>query len=106
MNCKFTFKIINIVERESTRYPQPPYTTSTVQQDASTKIGFNVTRTTKALQNLYEAGYTTYLRTDSTNLSIDALNQCTQYITSKYGKKYHNLKKHTIQNTTSKTPEI
>lgn len=85
------FKIKTIQEHKSTRQPSPPYTTSTAQQDSSTKLGFNIARTTKALQNLYEEGYTTYLRTDSTNLSQDALIQCEQYIKNTYGNKYHKL---------------
>lgn len=89
------FKIVDIIEKKSVRNPSPPYTTSTAQQDASTQLGFNISRTTKALQNLYEEGYTTYLRTDSTNLSQDALTQCEQYITKTYGTKYYNLANYT-----------
>jgi len=97
------FKIVDIIEKKSTRTPSPPYTTSTAQQDASSQLGFNISRTTKALQNLYEEGYTTYLRTDSTNLSQDALTQCEEYITKIYGTKYHNLKNYT--NTKGNTQE-
>lgn len=89
------FKIANVIVKKSKRYPSPPYTTSTIQQDASTKLGFNVKRTMTALQKLYEGGYTTYLRTDSTNLSNDALMQCTEYIKAVYGKKYHQYKNYT-----------
>jgi DNA topoisomerase-1 len=89
---KSSFKIYQIKKRTSKRNPSAPYTTSTVQQDASTKINFNVKRTMKALQNLYEAGYTTYMRTDSTNLSKDALSQCKKYIKEKYGNKYYRKK--------------
>lgn len=92
---KSVFKIDDIIVKQSKRYPSPPYTTSTAQQDASTKLGFNVKRTMNALQKLYEAGYTTYLRTDSTNLSSDALTQITKYVKDTYGKEYHNLRKYT-----------
>ena len=90
-----TFKINDVTIRKSKRYPSPPYTTSTAQQDSSTKLGFNVKRTMTALQKLYETGYTTYLRTDSTNLSKDALQQCTDYIKENFGDDYHNLKNYT-----------
>lgn len=86
------FKISTIDVKKSKRYPSPPYTTSSVQQDASTKLGFNVKRTMTALQKLYEGGYTTYLRTDSTNLSNDAINQCSEYIKETYGKDYYQYK--------------
>jgi DNA topoisomerase I len=90
-----TFRIHDVLVRKSTRYPAPPFTTSTAQQDASTKLGFNVSRTMGALQKLYEAGYTTYLRTDSTVLSSDALKQCEEYIKNNFGDDYHNLKNYT-----------
>jgi DNA topoisomerase-1 len=77
---KSTYKINDINQKISKRNPSPPYTTSTVQQDASTKLNFNVKRTMSSLQKLYEAGLTTYLRTDSTNLSKDALKQIKDYI--------------------------
>jgi DNA topoisomerase-1 len=92
---KSTFKVSDVSVRQSKRCPSPPFTTSTAQQDASTKLGFNVKRTMTALQRLYEAGYTTYLRTDSTNLSDDALKQCTDFIKENYGDDYHNLKNYT-----------
>lgn len=93
--AKSTFKVTDVSVRQSKRYPSPPFTTSTAQQDASTKLGFNVKRTMTALQRLYETGYTTYLRTDSTNLSNDALKQCTDFIKENYGDDYHNLKNYT-----------
>jgi DNA topoisomerase-1 len=86
---KSTFKISDIDIRHTTRNPSPPFTTSTVQQEASTKLGFSVKKTMVSLQKLYESGYTTYLRTDSTNLSKDAMKQCFKYIKSTYGKKYY-----------------
>lgn len=92
---KSTFKVADVTIRQSKRYPAPPFTTSTAQQDASTKLGFNVKRTMTALQRLYETGYTTYLRTDSTNLSNDALKQCTDFVKENYGDDYHNLKNYT-----------
>ena len=95
------FKISDITNRKSNRYPSPPYTTSTIQQDASTKLGFSVKRTMMALQHLYEAGYTTYLRTDSTNLSKDAMKQIKTYVNKKYpdiyNEKYYSNKKGNTQ---------
>jgi len=92
---KSSFKIANIDIRNSKRNPSPPFTTSTVQQEASTKLGFGVKRTMSSLQKLYEAGYTTYLRTDSTNLSKDAMKQCSKYIKNTYGKIYYRAKNYT-----------
>lgn len=89
------FKISDVTTRKSKRYPSAPFTTSTAQQDASTNLGFNVKKTMQCLQKLYEAGYTTYLRTDSTNLSKDALQQCTSHIKENFGDDYHNLKNYT-----------
>lgn len=87
---KFMVEENNI--KDSLRKPSPPFTTSTLQQDASTKLGFNVKRTMNAAQKLYEFGYITYMRTDSTNLSKQCLEQCQQYIINTYGEKYSNKK--------------
>lgn len=89
-----TFKIVNVTCKRSKRYPLAPYTTSTVQQDCSTKLNMSVKRTMTALQKLYEAGHTTYLRTDSTCLSTDALDQCKKFINNEYGEKYYNRKEY------------
>lgn len=68
--------------------PSAPYITSTLQQAASTRLGFSVKKTMTMAQRLYEAGYITYMRTDSTNLSADAIGSCRDYISSEFGKKY------------------
>lgn len=83
------FKIGDITEKESSRYPSPPFTTSTLQQEASRKLGMSIQRTMRAAQNLYEAGYITYMRTDSVSLSGDALSNIKKYVIGKYGKDYH-----------------
>ena len=83
-----TFSIKKIDEKESTRNPAPPFITSTLQQDASSKLRFNVKRTMDAAQKLYEAGHITYMRTDSTNLSEDARKKAKEYIVENYGEKY------------------
>jgi len=86
------FKVITVENKQSTRKPSPPFITSTLQQDASTKLGFAVKRTMDAAQKLYEAGLITYMRTDSTNLSEDALKACKKYIEKEYGKEYSDTK--------------
>ena len=68
--------------------PSAPFITSTLQQAASTRLGFGVKKTMMMAQRLYEAGYITYMRTDSTNLSAEAVNQVRDYIDSEFGKKY------------------
>jgi DNA topoisomerase-1 len=68
--------------------PTAPFITSTLQQAASTRLGFGVKKTMMLAQRLYEAGYITYMRTDSTNLSNDAVNGCREFVGSEYGAKY------------------
>lgn len=73
---------------EQKRSPRAPFTTSTLQQTASTRLGFSPSRTMSVAQKLYEAGLITYMRTDSTNLSIQAQKQILSIIEKKYGKEY------------------
>jgi len=73
---------------EQKRQPRPPFTTSTLQQTASTRLGFSPSRTMQVAQKLYEAGFITYMRTDSTNLSVQAQNQVVSFVEKKYGKEY------------------
>jgi DNA topoisomerase-1 len=73
---------------EQKRQPRAPFTTSTLQQTASTRLGFSPSRTMQVAQKLYEAGFITYMRTDSTNLSIVAQNQIIALVEKKYGKEY------------------
>ncbi|MFA6355120.1 MAG: type I DNA topoisomerase [Candidatus Paceibacterota bacterium] len=73
---------------EQKRQPRAPFTTSTLQQTASTRLGFSPSRTMQVAQKLYEAGHITYMRTDSTNLSIVAQNQIITLVEKKYGKEY------------------
>jgi DNA topoisomerase-1 len=87
--------IVNYVStRESIRNSLPPFTTSTLQQEASSKFGFTSKRTMLSAQHLYEAGYITYMRTDSVNLSDEAIKIIGNYIKSKYGKDYHKQTKY------------
>ena len=82
------FKIAEIKERPTSTKPQAPFMTSTLQQAASTRMGFGVKKTMMLAQRLYEAGYITYMRTDSTNLSKDAVEDCRALIAKEHGKKY------------------
>ncbi len=75
-------------DKPGTGKPTAPFITSTLQQAASTRLGFSVKKTMTLAQRLYEAGFITYMRTDSTNLSAEAVNACRDYIDSHYGKDY------------------
>ena len=87
--CKnATFTVDNIVKKPTKRTPAPPFTTSTLQQEAARKLGFTVSQTMMVAQRLYEAGRITYMRTDSVNLSTLAINTCKEEITKSYGEKY------------------
>ena len=82
------FKVSRIETKPAHRTPAPPFTTSTLQQEASRKLGFSVARTMQVAQQLYEGGYITYMRTDSVNLSDLALNMAKKEITAQYGAEY------------------
>ena len=87
--CKdATFKITDIVTRPSKKSPAPPFTTSTLQQEAARKLGFSVSQTMVVAQRLYESGLITYMRTDSVNLSDLALATSRQAITELMGENY------------------
>ena len=82
------FKVNKIETKPAHRSPAPPFTTSTLQQEASRKLGFSVARTMQVAQQLYESGYITYMRTDSVNLSDLALSMAKQEISAQYGAEY------------------
>ena len=89
------FTVAKSEEKPAQRYPAPPFTTSTLQQEAGRKLGMSVSQTMSVAQHLYEQGLITYMRTDSVNLSQQALAQCTEEIIKLYGEKYsswHNYK--------------
>ena len=87
--CKdATFSISDIVTRPTKKTPAPPFTTSTLQQEAARKLGFSVSQTMVIAQRLYESGQITYMRTDSVNLSDLALNTTRQVITELMGERY------------------
>ena len=85
-------KVVSLITKPAKRKPTAPFTTSTLQQEASRKLGFSVSRTMRVAQGLYESGLITYMRTDSTNLSDDAVKQAKNVITQEYGKEYSNPK--------------
>ena len=86
--CPVPARIANVEKKKSSRRPAAPFTTSTLQQEAARKLFFSAKRTSVAAQKLYEAGLITYIRTDSTNLSADAIANIREYIGDKYGDKF------------------
>ncbi|HEV2413054.1 MAG TPA: type I DNA topoisomerase [Candidatus Saccharimonadales bacterium] len=83
-----TFTISDIATTPGTRNPNAPFTTSTLQQEAASRLGYSVKRTMTAAQRLYQAGKITYMRTDSVNLSPIAIKAMQEYIAKEYGQKY------------------
>ncbi len=83
--------VSSIEQKEATRNPGAPFTTSTLQQTASTQLGFSPKATMQLAQKLYEAGKITYMRTDSLNLSKSSLAQASEIIKSKFGPQYHHF---------------
>ena len=83
-----TYKVIDITKKEVKRNPSPPFTTSTLQQEAARKLGFSAKQTMAVAQNLYENGHITYMRTDSLNLASSALTQAQTVIALEFGKNY------------------
>ncbi|MBM3414877.1 MAG: type I DNA topoisomerase [Bacteroidetes bacterium] len=92
------YKVTDIQVRPGKRSPAPPFTTSTLQQEASRKLGYGVSRTMLIAQKLYENGYITYMRTDSVNLSNTALGDITSTVKSIYGGQYHQFRKYKNKN--------
>ena len=92
--CKnANFVVDNIVKKPLKRVPAPPFTTSTLQQEAARKLGFTVSQTMMVAQRLYESGRITYMRTDSVNLSSLAINASKKEIVESYGVEYSNPRK-------------
>ncbi len=92
-DCKSAeYKISDVTKKPSKRSPAPPFTTSTLQQEASRKLSFSVSQTMTVAQRLYEAGHITYMRTDSVTLSANAIQGAKNVITSEYGEKYHQVR--------------
>ena len=100
INAKFTVQTVE--KKPISRKPSAPFTTSTLQQEASRKLGFNVARTMQAAQKLYEAGHITYMRTDSNNLSEFATKSIAEVISMNYGNQYSKTR---IYSTKSKNAQ-
>tara|TARA_B100002051_G_scaffold59475_1_gene55390 strand:+ start:588 stop:3035 length:2448 start_codon:yes stop_codon:yes gene_type:complete len=100
IDAKFTVETVE--KKPITRKPSAPFTTSTLQQEASRKLGFNVSRTMQAAQKLYEAGHITYMRTDSNNLSEFATKSIADVISMNYGNQYSKTR---IYSTKSKNAQ-
>ncbi|HMP87649.1 MAG TPA: DNA topoisomerase, partial [Lacibacter sp.] len=88
------YTVSDIQVRPGKKSPAPPFTTSTLQQEASRKLGYSVSRTMQIAQKLYESGKITYMRTDSVNLSDTALGDLTRTIKGMYGERYHQFRKY------------
>ena len=89
-----SFSIVNLETKPAKKSPAAPFTTSTLQQEASRKLGFSVAQTMTVAQRLYESGKITYMRTDSVNLSDTAIEQAKQEISKNYGEKYVHIRKY------------
>ncbi len=87
-NIKAKYAVASLDKKQAKKSPAAPFTTSTLQQEASRKIGFSVSRTMQVAQRLYEAGLITYMRTDSVNLSGEAINAAKETIIEMYGQNY------------------
>ena len=84
------FKVLNVEIKPGSRTASAPFTTSTLQQEASNRLGYGVTGTMRVAQRLYEEGFITYMRTDSVNLSQEAINGAKEQIVSEFGEQYSN----------------
>jgi DNA topoisomerase I len=94
-----SFVIEDVQKKPATKSPAPPFTTSTLQQEASLKLGFSVSRTMTVAQKLYESGKITYMRTDSVNLSETAMNGAKAEIERAYGSQYSKPTKYTTKSS-------
>lgn len=93
-----TYSVDAIEQSPSTRNPSAPFTTSTLQQEASRRLGYGVKQTMTLAQRLYESGHITYMRTDSTTLSGFAIKAAEEHIVKSYGKQYHKLRQFKTKN--------
>lgn len=99
-SCKgAAYTITRLETRPGKKSPSAPFTTSTLQQEASRKLSFSVAQTMRIAQSLYEAGHITYMRTDGTNLSQLAIEQAGNAINKKFGEKYHHPRQYKTKNS-------
>lgn len=95
------FKVLNVEKKPGTRSASAPFTTSTLQQEASNRLGYNVTSTMRIAQRLYEEGYITYMRTDSVNLSQEAINSAKDFIEKEFGGAYSSPRNYTTKSSSA-----
>ena len=95
------FKVLNVETKPGTRSASAPFTTSTLQQEASSRLGYNVTNTMRLAQRLYEEGFITYMRTDSVNLSQEAIEGAKKQIVSEYGAEYSSPRNYTTKSASA-----
>ncbi len=96
-----TFSVSNVTKSPSTRNPSAPFTTSTLQQDANAKLGFGSKATMASAQKLYQAGKITYMRTDSVNLSGQAIASAAEFIKNAFGEEYSHVRKFTTKSSSA-----
>lgn len=96
-----SYTVHSLAAKPGTRSPSPPFTTSSLQQEAASKLGYSVKQTMTLAQRLYESGYITYMRTDSVNLSQFSLNAAKDYVTKTFGQNYHNLRTYKTKNASA-----
>ena len=101
INKNTDFKVISVDNKQSIRKPSAPFITSSLQQEASTKLHFSVKKTMDVAQKLYEAGLITYMRSDSPNISKEAIEEAKKYIIKTYGKEYSNPKNYESKSSNS-----
>lgn len=95
------FKVLNVEKKPGTRTASAPFTTSTLQQEASNRLGYGVTSTMRVAQRLYEEGFITYMRTDSVSLSQEAINGAKAQIISEFGENYSNPRNYTTKSASA-----
>ena len=101
INKNTNYKVISVDNKKSIRKPSSPFITSSLQQEASTKLHFNVKRTMDVAQKLYENGLITYMRSDSPNISYDAIEEIKKYIIKTFGEEYSDPKNFESKNSNS-----
>ena len=95
------FQVLNVEKKPGTRTASAPFTTSTLQQEASNRLGYGVSGTMRVAQRLYEEGHITYMRTDSVNLSQDAINGAKEQILKEYGEEYSKPRNYTTKSSSA-----
>lgn len=96
-----SYSVGKLSQKPAVRNPSAPFTTSSLQQEAASKLGFSVKQTMTVAQRLYESGHITYMRTDSTNLSTQSLEAAQKFVTSEYGAKYHEKRVYKTKNSSA-----